>query len=134
MTGRSSIGSAGHEAGLWKDAWRQLRRSPLFILSAITIGLFTLMAAFPRLYLWYYPGSTDPRDCSLSNSVGRPSADAWFGFDLQGCDVYANVIWGTRSSIAVAVLGAAGLLLVAFFTELLLGRRKDRKQVAAARA
>ena len=39
--------------------------------------------------------------------------------------------FGTPDRAAVVI---AGLLLVAFFTELLLGRRKDRKSVAAAQA
>jgi hypothetical protein len=33
-TGGAKVGSAGHEASLWGDAWRQLRRNPLFLLSA----------------------------------------------------------------------------------------------------
>jgi ABC-type dipeptide/oligopeptide/nickel transport system permease subunit len=103
VTGAPEIGVGGREAGLWKDAWRQLRRSPLFVLSATTILLFSLMAAFPRLYLWYYPGSTDPRACSLSNSVGRPSATAWFGYDLQGCDYYTQVIYGAKVSMIVGI-------------------------------
>ena len=32
------------EAGLWSDAWRQLRRNPLFVLPAAVIVLFTVMA------------------------------------------------------------------------------------------
>lgn len=112
----AEVGTAGHEAGLWKDAWRQLRRSPLFVISATTIVLFALMAAFPRLYLWYYPGSTDPRACSLTNSVGRPSADAWFGFDLQGCDYYTQVIYGAKVSMIVGISTVliAGVIAIVF--------------------
>lgn len=103
VTGGSEVGVGGREAGLWKDAWRQLRRNPLFIISAITIVVFALMAAFPRLFLWYYPGDADPRSCDLSNSVGRPSPDAWFGFDLQGCDYYTQVIYGAKVSMIVGI-------------------------------
>ena len=116
ITGGAEIGVGGREAGLWKDAWRQLRRSPLFVISATTIVLFALMAAFPRLYLWYYPGSTDPRACSLTNSVGRPSADAWFGFDLQGCDYYTQVIYGAKVSMIVGIstVVIAGVIAIVF--------------------
>ena len=116
VTGGAEVGVGGREAGLWKDAWRQLRRSPLFIASALTITLFTLMAAFPRLYLWFYPGSTDPRECSLSNSVGRPSAAAWFGFDLQGCDYYTQVIYGAKVSMIVGISTVliAGVIAIVF--------------------
>jgi oligopeptide transport system permease protein len=101
--GGTEVGSAGHEAGLWKDAWRQLRRSPLFVVSAGAIVVFALMAAFPRLFLWFYPGNSDPRSCSLSDSIGRPSADAWFGFDIQGCDYYTQVIYGAKVSMIVGI-------------------------------
>jgi oligopeptide transport system permease protein len=108
-------GSELHEAGLWRDAWRQLRRNPLFLLSSFTIVVFALMAAWPRLFLWFYPGNSDPRSCSLSNSVGRPSANAWFGFDLQGCDYYTQVIYGAKVSMIVGiatVLVAGGIAIV----------------------
>lgn len=108
-------GSELREAGLWRDAWRQLRRNPLFLLSAFTIVVFGLMAAQPRLFLWFYPGNTNPRSCSLSNSVGRPSADAWFGFDLQGCDYYTQVVYGAKVSMIVGiatVLVAGGIAIV----------------------
>jgi oligopeptide transport system permease protein len=108
-------GSELHEAGLWRDAWRQLRRNPLFLVSAFTILVFALMAAWPRLFLWFYPGNSNPRSCSLSNSVGRPSADAWFGFDLQGCDYYTQVVYGAKVSMIVGistVLVAGGIAIV----------------------
>jgi ABC-type dipeptide/oligopeptide/nickel transport system permease subunit len=116
ITGGAEIGVGGREAGLWKDAWRQLRRSPLFVISATTIVLFALMAAFPGLYLWYYPGSTDPRACSLTDSVGRPSADAWFGFDLQGCDYYTQVIYGAKVSMIVGIstVVISGVIAIVF--------------------
>lgn len=113
--GGAEVGVGGREAGLWKDAWRQLRRNPLFVISSITIVLFAIMAAFPRAYLWFYPGDSDPRSCSLSNSVGRPSAEAWFGFDLQGCDYYTQVIYGAKVSMIVGiatVIVAGGIAIV----------------------
>jgi peptide/nickel transport system permease protein/oligopeptide transport system permease protein len=33
-----------------------------------------------------------------------PSGDAWFGYDFQGCDVFARTVHGARSSILVGVL------------------------------
>ena len=88
----------GRRASLWADAWRELKRNPMFIGSAAMIVLFVVMAAFPRLFT-----TANPRACSLSNSLQRPSAEHWFGFDVQGCDYYANVIYGARVSIAIGV-------------------------------
>ena len=90
-------------ASLWADAWYDLRRNPVFVGSALLIAVFAVMAAFPSLFT-----SADPRSCSLSNSLGRPSAAHWFGFDLQGCDYYARTVYGARISVSI------GLFVVAF--------------------
>jgi ABC-type dipeptide/oligopeptide/nickel transport system permease subunit len=86
-------------ASLWSDAWRQLRRRPLFWVCAFIIAILLLAAAFPRLFT-----SADPRDCSLTRSLIRPNSEYWFGTDLQGCDYYARVVYGTRVSISIGLL------------------------------
>ncbi|MGS2613425.1 ABC transporter permease [Micromonospora sp. LZ34] len=93
--------------GLLGDAWRDLRRKPLFWISATFIAIFLVMAAFPSLFT-----SGDPVNGALSNSRVEPSADAWFGYDVQGRDVYARTIYGARASIVVAVLSVMGTLLI----------------------
>jgi oligopeptide transport system permease protein len=69
--------------------------------------IFTVMAIAPQLFT-----RTDPRKCSLSNSRVGPSSEAWFGYDIQGCDYYANVIYGARVSIAIGLLVVGGALLI----------------------
>ena len=49
-----------------------------------------------------------PPTATLSRSRVPPSADAWFGYDVQGRDVYARVIYGARASIVVGRAGHAG--------------------------
>ena len=82
------------------DAWYDLRRSPIFWISVTIAVVMVLIAAVPGLF-----SSVDPRTatCSLSDSLAPPSAAHWFGFDKQGCDVYARVIYGARSSVMVGV-------------------------------
>ncbi|MEU1885102.1 ABC transporter permease [Micromonospora sp. WMMD987] len=92
--------------GLLGDAWRDLRRKPLFWISAFFILLFIVMAAVPSLF-----SSGDAVNGSLDNSLGKPSSTAWFGYDVQGRDVYARVIYGARASVVVALLSVAGTLL-----------------------
>ena len=36
------------QAGLWADAWRQLRRNPLFVGPAVVIAIFAVMAVAPK--------------------------------------------------------------------------------------
>lgn len=86
-------------ASLWGDAWRELRTRPVFVISAVLIVVLVLMAAWPGLFT-----SIDPRQCSLTNSLLRPSAEHWFGTDLQGCDYYARTIHGARISITIGLL------------------------------
>ena len=73
---------------------RALLRKPQFILCTLTLLTFFTMAAVPRLFT-----SVDPRDCVLSRSRGSATAGHPFGFDVQGCDYLANVIYGARPSV-----------------------------------
>lgn len=106
----------GRQASLWSDAGRQLRRSPIFLVSAGVIALIILIAIFPQLFT-----GADPRACNLSNSLVRPSSGHIFGYDLQGCDYYARVIYGTRVSISIGLLVTSGATLVALVLGALAG-------------
>jgi oligopeptide transport system permease protein len=86
-------------ATLASEAWRELRRSPLFIVSAILIVLVIVMALFPQIFT-----DADPRAQDLGRSLQTPSAEHWFGTDLLGRDYYARVIYGARASVAVGIL------------------------------
>lgn len=106
----------GREASLWADAWRQLRRNPVFVVAIGLIVVFTLMAVVPQLFTSFYPGNPDPRSCNLADSLIRPNATQWFGTDLQGCDYYAKTVYGARVSmiIGVTVVGFAGMIALLF--------------------
>lgn len=95
-------------ASLWSDAWGELRRSPLFLVSLLVVAVVIVMAYFPSLFT-----NTDPRACDLSRSLGRPQAGAPFGYDLQGCDYYAQVVYGAEASISIGFLSVALAAVVA---------------------
>ncbi|MFD5276685.1 ABC transporter permease [Pseudarthrobacter sp. NPDC058362] len=93
---------------LWADAWRKLRRRPLFIAAAIMIFVIVVVAVFPGLFT-----QTPPNDnCLLANSDGPPAPGHPLGFTFQGCDVYARVIYGTQASVTVGLFSVLGVLLV----------------------
>lgn len=71
------------------DAWRDLRRNPIFWISLTLVVLVAAMAAFPSLFT-----SNDPRDCVLSRQHTGPSGGAIFGYDFQGCDTYSRAVYG----------------------------------------
>ncbi|GAA3282375.1 ABC transporter permease [Paenarthrobacter aurescens] len=93
---------------LWADAWRKLRRRPLFIISSLLILLLVTVALFPGLFTSVEPNS----DCQLANSEGGPTAGHPLGFTLQGCDVYSRVIHGTQASLAVGVLSVLCVIII----------------------
>lgn len=109
-------GESGGAASLWGDAWKELRRSPWFIIATILMAIFVLMALFPGLFT-----RVDPRACSLGDALQRPSSEHWFGTDVQGCDYYARVIYGARASMAVGMLVTLGSVAIAIVLGLLAG-------------
>ncbi len=94
-------------ASLSEDAWQELKRKPVFWIASSIVLLMLLLAAFPGLF-----SSVDPNVCELSDSLKAPSAAHWFGFDKLGCDVYAHVVHGARSSVLVGIFSTliAGLM------------------------
>jgi oligopeptide transport system permease protein len=87
---------------------RALLRKPQFVVCTLALLTFFTMAAFPRLFT-----STDPRDCVLARSRGPAGSGHPFGFDVQGCDYLANVIYGARPSVLVSVVASIGGFVLA---------------------
>jgi oligopeptide transport system permease protein len=105
--------------GLWGDAWRDLRRKPLFWISLVLIGAMVVIAAAPQLFSSINP--TVPGSAELSKSLEKPSAQAWFGYDFQGNDVYARTIFGARASIIVGFLSVTFAALIGGLVGILAG-------------
>jgi len=95
---------------LWDDAWDIMRRRPLFWIAAALMIFFVVMAAFPSLFT-----SKDPRLCILTYSRQPPSPSAIFGYDFQGCDIYARTVYGARASILVGVFTAGFTAILGSF-------------------
>jgi len=106
--------TAEQQTSLTKEAWRDLRRNPLFIVAAAVVTLMILVAAFPRLFAGEEPGGAT---CPLGQSRLPPRAGHIFGNDLQGCDVYAKVIYGARPSIVIGIV----VTIVTLFIGIVLG-------------
>jgi peptide/nickel transport system permease protein/oligopeptide transport system permease protein len=98
------------------DAWRDLRRNPIFWVSLTLVVIVTLMAAFPSLLT-----SNDPTDCTLSRQHQGPSGGAIFGYNFQGCDIYARSVYGARASLLVGALSALLTGIIAVVVGMLAG-------------
>ena len=109
-TGLGAVDAVADESAptsLWGEAWHNLRRRPLFWVSAILILAALSLALVPQLFT-----SVDPRFCELSNSLKPPASGHPFGFDRQGCDILARTIYGARASVLVGVLATIVVVLI----------------------
>jgi oligopeptide transport system permease protein len=100
-------GDVGEARSLWSDAWRAMRKNPMFWVSAIMIAVFILMSVWPSLFT-----NTDPAHAILERSREKPNADAWFGRNIQGYDIFARCVYGARASILVGLLTTIAVVLV----------------------
>jgi peptide/nickel transport system permease protein len=109
----TTVGSVREEkaVGLWRDAFRRMRRSPAAIIGGIIVGFFVLMAIFAPFLAPY-----DPTRGSLADSYLPPSWDHPFGTTIQGQDVLSRIIFGSRLTLGIAVLSVAiGVTVGSFF-------------------
>lgn len=102
-----SIDESAPATSMWADAWRMLRRNPMFIISGILILFIVFVAVFPQVFT-----SADPNYCSLDHSLEGPSAGHPFGYNRQGCDVFARTVYGTRTSLSVGLLATLLVVLI----------------------
>ena len=110
-TARPIQPDTGKQASLTTDAWRELRRNPLFVISAVYVLFIIVVAIAPQLFHRVQPIESA---CQLKDSLLPPRAGHIFGNDLQGCDIFGSVIWGARPSISIGLLvtiGATGLAI-----------------------
>jgi oligopeptide transport system permease protein len=97
----------GRPRSLWSDAWHDLRRNPVFLVSALVILFLLVIAIWPGLIA---PGN--PLDCDLGKSQDGPAPGHPFGYDGQGCDVYTRTVHGARASVTVGVCATLGVALL----------------------
>lgn len=87
------------KSNLWLDAWRDMRKRPMFWISSAIILLVIVVSLFPTLFT-----QVDPRACQLALSNNGPTAGHPLGFTRQGCDVYSRIIHGTSTSVSVGLI------------------------------
>lgn len=103
-----------------EGAFRMLLRRPLFWMGAIILLVAFAFAFAPGPFAGIF-GNGDPRACDISRSAGKAAPGHPFGFDVQGCDIWANSVYGAQNSLAVGFLATAIALAVALVLGTLAG-------------
>ncbi len=101
---------------LRRDAFEELRGNPIFWISVVLMAVFVTMAIFPGLFT-----AKDPTLTNLELSRQPPESGAWFGYDVQGRDVYARAVYGARASIMVGIATTAFSLVLGVLAGVLAG-------------
>ena len=84
---------------LWRALRRFVSQNPLGAAGAIILLLMVLMAiAAPLITPW------PEHKGDFTHMSGEPNADHFFGTDQQGRDVFSRVIYGTRTTLTVAIV------------------------------
>jgi ABC-type dipeptide/oligopeptide/nickel transport system permease subunit len=109
-----AVAEAGHLPR--RGVWRDLRGRALFWVPVGTLAVLLVLAVAPGWVAGWF-GNGDPRACLLSDSADGPVSGHPFGFDRQGCDVFANVVHGARASLTVGLT----CTLLAFAVAVVLG-------------
>ncbi|SEF18683.1 ABC transporter permease [Jiangella alba] len=95
-----------------RGLWATLRTRVQFWVSVVLLALLAIVAAIPGPLAGIF-GEGDPRACDLAESNRPPVPGHLFGTDVQGCDVLANVLSGTRTSLFIGLATTAICLVVA---------------------
>lgn len=103
-----------------EGAWRMLVRRPLFWMAGVVLLVIGAFAVAPAPFAALF-GNGDPRACDLADSAGEASAGHPFGFDVQGCDIWANAVYGAQASLSVGFLATAVALVIALLLGTLAG-------------
>jgi oligopeptide transport system permease protein len=96
------------KSNLWLDAWRDLRKRPMFWISAVLILFIIFVALFPGVFTNERPNDdcylapTDAFPYTASN--GPPGPGHPLGFTAQGCDIFSRIVHGTSTSLSVGLI------------------------------
>ena len=85
------------------EIWRRYRKSPTAMIGLVIIGVILLAAIFADLIVPYEYGTKQV----ISDRLQGPSLKHPFGTDDLGRDLFARVIHGSRSSLALGIATTA---------------------------
>lgn len=109
VAGATAGASAGVQRRMRRGIFRAILRNRKAVVGAVLLLLFSLAAAFPRLFVPWQHG--DPRAVGAT-PLQHPSAAHWLGTTGLGQDVYAELVYSTRESLVIALAAGLGASLL----------------------
>jgi len=104
------------EVSLWKDAFRRMCKNKMAILGAIIIITLFILAIFaPYIAPYHYA------EGSLKDNYAKPGDKYLLGADFMGRDVLSRIIYGTRISLSVGIIGASTAFILGVLYGLISG-------------
>ena len=94
-------------SGLWRDAWRRLRKNPGAIAGATLVLGFVICATFAPLLAPFSPLDQDLSALGPGGIPPGPSSEHWFGVDTLGRDEFSRILYGARLSLLVGVISVS---------------------------
>ena len=104
-----STPSKKQKKGRFGEVWYRLKKSKTAMLGLVILTIILLMAVFADFIIDY---QTNAIDQNIANKLQPPSRAHWFGTDSYGRDLFARVIHGARSSLAIGVAATVGSVLI----------------------
>lgn len=100
---------SGKGAGLWLEAFRRLRRSPMAIIGSVIILIFVILAIIgPYIVPYSLTAMTWGNDVSPARSIFvGPRAGNILGLDHLGRDEFSRLLVGARQSLMVGVIATS---------------------------
>ena len=117
----TAVGDEVHGVGLWRGAFRRLRRNPTAIVGVVIVLAFVVVSLLAPLLTSYEPGSAQWSGQVTPSSVPGPSEDHWLGLDRFGSDMWTQMVYGARQSLVYGVVSTAIGLVVGTFLGTLAG-------------
>jgi len=99
----------------WALAWRRFKQNKAALAGLIIVGSFGVLAGFDRLFALYPPKCILGLNAQCPYPIlfpvrDPPSPATPFGTDINGYDVYSQVIYGARAAFFVG-LGATAIAI-----------------------
>jgi len=96
------------EVNLWKDAFRRLLKNKMAVLGGIIVIVLLILAIFaPYIAPYHYA------EGSLKDNYAKPGPTKFLlGADFMGRDLLSRIIYGTRISLSVGIVGAVTAFII----------------------